>query len=263
MNSFYLDAIRKFEGFTPQAQWDYAQYSNGYGTRALYAGEVIDRAEADRRFQAEIAGARTIVERHAPNADEGTKAALTSLTFNAGDKWTRSGLGDAVRRGDLDAVRELFQEYNKAGGKELPGLVDRRTIEARWIGSPQTTVAEAGNGFLPTRVANVTPSFQPAVSSVQPDNGHVPALRDAVAAMDRPRTDAGVGIPGDVARGADDATSQAAVSLLRQLLGDTLVDRTVLGSARLDRGGNVRQDRWLDEKREEERGRREGRIERA
>lgn len=137
MNSLYLASIRTFEGFTPQAQWDYAQHSNGYGTRALYPGEVIDRAEAERRFQSEIASARAVVDRHAANADEGTKAALTSLTFNAGEKWTRDGLGEAVRRGDLETARSLFLEYNKAGGKLLAGLAARRAAEAEWIGSPQ------------------------------------------------------------------------------------------------------------------------------
>ena len=137
MNSFYLDSIKKFEGFAPQAQWDYAQHSNGFGTRALHAGEVIDRAEAERRFEAEITSARAVVERHAASADEGTKAALTSLTFNAGEKWTRDGLGDAVRRGDMETARSLFLEYNKAGGKVLAGLAARRAAEAEWIGGPQ------------------------------------------------------------------------------------------------------------------------------
>ncbi len=65
MNSPFLNAIRAFEGFTPQAQWDYAQFSNGYGTRAKYAGEVIDKAEADRRFEAAVTNARSVVEKHA------------------------------------------------------------------------------------------------------------------------------------------------------------------------------------------------------
>ncbi|MGE0025174.1 MAG: lysozyme [Hyphomicrobium sp.] len=136
MHSFYLDAIRNFEGYTPQAQWDYAQLSNGYGTRARFTGEVIDRAEAERRFQSEVSAARSIVERAAPHVDEGTKAALTSLTYNAGTAWIDSGLGDAVRRGDIDAARDIFLQYNKAGGEVLPGLVTRRSQEAMWIGSP-------------------------------------------------------------------------------------------------------------------------------
>ncbi|MGH7484979.1 MAG: lysozyme, partial [bacterium] len=144
MNPFYLDAIKRFEGFTEQSQWDYAQNSNGFGTRALYPGEVIDRAEAERRFRNEVATARAVVERHAPNADEGTKAALTSLTFNAGMKWVQDGLGDAVRKGDLETVRELFQSYNRAGGKELQGLVSRRSVEAEWIGNPALAGAVPG-----------------------------------------------------------------------------------------------------------------------
>ena len=146
MHSYYLDAIRNFEGFTPKASWDYAQFSNGYGTKARFDGEVIDRAEAERRFKTEISEARQIVERAAPHVDEGTKAALTSLTYNAGTTWVRSGLGEAVRAGDLDSVREIFQKYNKAGGDVLPGLVRRRTEEAQWIGNPAGVQLAQGDG---------------------------------------------------------------------------------------------------------------------
>jgi lysozyme len=149
----YLDAIRGFEGFTAKADWDYAQFTNGYGTRAKHPGEVIDKAEADRRFKAEIAEARAIVERHAANASEGTKAALTSLTFNAGDKWIRSGLGEAVRSGDMERVREIFVQYNKAGGEVLPGLARRRLAEAAWIGAPQAPALERGSGWDAVGVA--------------------------------------------------------------------------------------------------------------
>ena len=136
MTANYLDAIRKFEGFTPKADWDYAQFTNGYGTKAKFAGEVIDKAEADRRFQTEIAQARAIVDKHAPHVDEGTKAALTSLTFNAGDKWARSGLGDAIRSGDTEKARDLFLQYNKAGGEVLarPGATTHRRSRLDWAG---------------------------------------------------------------------------------------------------------------------------------
>jgi lysozyme len=153
MHSFYLDAIRNFEGFTPKATWDYAQNTNGFGTKASYAGEVIDRAEAERRFKAEVLSARSIVEKAVPDVDEGTKAALTSLTYNAGTSWIGSGLGDAVRRGDLDAARDIFQEYNKAGGEVLPGLVNRRSQEALWIGNPDglsSSVASASTAISDT-----------------------------------------------------------------------------------------------------------------
>ena len=161
----YLDAIKRFEGFTAKARWDYAQSSNGFGTRARYDGEVIDRAEAERRFKTEIASAYDIVQRFAPNLDDGTKAALTSLTFNAGPAWTKLGLGKAILAGDLDAAREIFQKYNRAGGTELAGLTTRRSAEAAWFSSagelaqgvsvakiPTANDAAASGTNLPNRV---------------------------------------------------------------------------------------------------------------
>lgn len=139
----YLDTIKRFEGFAERSQWDYAQNTNGYGTRARYDGEKIDRTEAERRFQKEIADAYAAVERFAPGLDEGAKAALTSLTFNAGSAWTKSGLGEALQRGDMTSARQIFQLYNTAGGKILPGLVRRRIAEAEWFDHATSKMAGA------------------------------------------------------------------------------------------------------------------------
>ncbi len=146
MNSFYLNSIKSFEGFTPQAKFDYAQFSNGYGTRAKYVGEVIDKSEAERRFKSEITQARRIVDRHASHLDEGTKAALTSLTFNAGTSWIKDGLGAAIKSGDLQKARELFVQYNKAGGQVLAGLQRRRLEEVSWIGSGKLAAGAGDQG---------------------------------------------------------------------------------------------------------------------
>ena len=195
MHSFYLDAIRNFEGYTPQAQWDYAQFSNGYGTKARFAGEVIDRAEADRRFRDEVASARSIVEKAAPHVDEGTKAALTSLTYNAGTAWIESGLGDAVRRGDLDAARDIFLKYNKAGGEVLPGLVNRRAQEALWIGSseaaPSSVVADAsglgaGEAALPPVMVERAQVAADMIEAIRNKATSAPVIADARAAQDTP-----------------------------------------------------------------------------
>jgi lysozyme len=135
LDQSYLDAIKKFEGFSAEARWDYAQNSNGYGTRARYAGEVIDKAEADRRFAGEINKAADFVDRFAPGLDDGSRAALTSLTYNAGTAWTQSGLGEAVSSGDMDKARSLFLQYHNAGGSAVDGLVQRRLQEVAWFGA--------------------------------------------------------------------------------------------------------------------------------
>ena len=133
----YLDAIKKFEGYAPTASWDYKQHSNGYGTRAQYPGETIDRDTAEQRFQAEIAKAAGYVDAIAPNAPPGARAALVSLTYNAGPGWTNAGLGELVKAGNWDAASQRLQEYNKAGGQVLPGLQTRRAAEASWFNAQQ------------------------------------------------------------------------------------------------------------------------------
>lgn len=141
----YLDEIKKSEGYTETAKWDYKQHSVGYGTRARFPGERITKEEAERRFGEEIGKAEAIVDGFAPNLPAGTRAALVSLTYNAGDAWTRSGLGQAVQSGNTAAIKERFMQYTRAGGEVLPGLVARRTKEAAWIGTGAAPGAAAGS----------------------------------------------------------------------------------------------------------------------
>lgn len=149
-----VENIKGFEGYTPKAAWDYKQNSVGYGTRAKYPGEVIDKPEAERRLQSEVGNARQIVEQFAPNAPQGVKDALTSLTYNAGADWTRSGLGMAVKAGNYDEAARRFVQYNKAGGKTLPGLANRRQQEVQWF--------KGGNG-QPVQTADAGSNQQSAV----------------------------------------------------------------------------------------------------
>ena len=146
ISATYLTAIQKFEGFSQRTSWDYAQYTNGFGTKARSPTETISKAEAESRFKVEIEEARNLVEGFAPNLDVGTKAALTSLTFNAGTAWMKSGLGRAVQGGELNQVRDIFVQYNKAGGQVLPGLVARRAAEVLWIGVPSGGASGSPSG---------------------------------------------------------------------------------------------------------------------
>lgn len=137
----YIAAIKKSEGFNPRAYWDVKQYSIGYGTRARSGNEVIDEKEAERRFFAEMSAAAEFVDSVNPRLDPGTRAALASLTFNAGESWGSATLGDLIRGGRLRAARQVFLQYTKAGGKELSGLVARRELEAGWFGQAARAIA--------------------------------------------------------------------------------------------------------------------------
>lgn len=173
LDQVYLDRIKTFEGFTPTAKWDYAQHTNGYGTRATHPGETIDKVEADRRFREAITNARRIVEVHASEWDEGTKAALTSLTFNAGTAWIKAGLGDAVRAHDIDGVRESFVKYVKAGGDVLQGLVNRRQAEVTWIGNPLDGASPSVNA--PTQIASASAVASPSAWQTDVATADVPS----------------------------------------------------------------------------------------
>lgn len=179
----HLDAIRRFEGFVAEARWDYAQHSNGYGTRARHPGEVIDRAEAERRFTAAIGHAMMAVERFAPGLDAGSLAALTSLTFNSGSGWMKAGLGDAVRAGDLDAAREIFRQYVYAGGQRLPGLVARREAEAQWLGSGGNAVGPSG-ADVPNATGPLQGATETRFAAGTAPRGEQPAAALATAASE-------------------------------------------------------------------------------
>lgn len=130
----FISHIKRFEGFTPTAKWDFKQHSIGFGTKANSPDEVITREEADKRFGTEFDKATKFVDSVNPNLDPGTRAALASLTYNSGTTWATSGLGERVRAGDLKGAKEIFLQYNKAGGETNDTLVRRRLEEASWFG---------------------------------------------------------------------------------------------------------------------------------
>lgn len=174
-----LDSIKGFEGYSPEAAWDYKQSSSGYGTRAQPGDEAIPpeqlRAVHEQRLQDEVAKAAAHVDSVNPNLPAGARNALISLTYNAGPGWSQSGLGELVKAGDLQGAQARLLEYNKAGGKVNEGLVARRQKEAAWFdSSPQaapqaapalgTPVSAAPLSLIPPQP---TPTFAPQQEAPQ------------------------------------------------------------------------------------------------
>jgi lysozyme len=177
----YLDAIKKSEGYAPTASWDYKQYSSGYGTKAQPGDENIppDQRQAvyEQRFQDEVGKAAASVDAFNPNIPPGVRAALTSLTYNAGPGWQQSGLGEAIKAGDWDKAQSIFLQYNHAGGKVDPGLTARRQREATWFGNQpaaQPQAAPASPAAATSAPLNIAPQQQPVFAQAPqaaPDAG--------------------------------------------------------------------------------------------
>jgi GH24 family phage-related lysozyme (muramidase) len=144
LEEYYYNKIKDWEGFQRVGEWDYHQYSNGYGTRAAYPGEVIDRDTADSRFKNEISKAADLVDSRFPGLPQGTRSALTDLTYNSGPAWMNERLGKEVANGNLDAASRLFLQYNHAGGQQLSGLTQRRMEGASWMGGETPPAPQQG-----------------------------------------------------------------------------------------------------------------------
>lgn len=158
----YINAIKGFEGYNPKPYWDVRQWSVGHGSKASGPTDVVDEAEAGRRLTAELQSAADMVDRFAPGLDPGTRAALTSLTYNAGPKWMTSGLGQAIQAGDMDAARASFLQYTSPDPKYREGLAKRRASELAWFGQTgdRGGSMNGGYGMSPTGAAGIAGPVQ-------------------------------------------------------------------------------------------------------
>lgn len=143
--------VKQQEGFTPKAQWDYAQYSVGYGTKGV-AGETLTESQASVRLQKELQIHEKRVDEFAAQNNmvltTNQRNALISYDFNTGKvegvfsraKGDSNKLGDAIRNG-----------IKTADGEFLQGLADRREREAKLAETPSktsTTAVESGLEWL-------------------------------------------------------------------------------------------------------------------
>ena len=132
-----VNFIKKEEGFTPKAKWDYKQYSIGYGTKANSPTEVITEAEAEARLTVEIDKAWALVKPIIPvGTPIGIQQALVDLTYNAGSGWETQSLGAAVKAAKWATVKADILLYNHAGGVVNSGLTARREAEVSWFDNP-------------------------------------------------------------------------------------------------------------------------------
>ena len=130
-----INNIKRLEGFTAKATWDYKQYSNGYGTKALSEKEVIDEKEADRRLRDKVKETRDIVvgygKKHNYGFNPSQIDSLTSFAYNLGPGILNQVTGGGKR--SIQEIAEAMPKYNKVtkNGQLVveTGLEKRRNIE--------------------------------------------------------------------------------------------------------------------------------------
>lgn len=132
-----MELIRKHEGLRLRAyRCPAGTWTIGYGhTAGVMPGDVITPEEAERLLRDDVAAigaqvdslAREVGVTLPPNRRE----ALVSFAFNVGfDALRRSTLWKKIARNPDDpAIADEFARWKYAGGKVMPGLVNRRHDE--------------------------------------------------------------------------------------------------------------------------------------
>lgn len=135
-----IEFIQGYEGFVHYAQWDYAQYSIGFGscTQLSDYPNGIYRKEADRLMRWMLCDFESYVTNCESKLPAKLKQqeydALVSFTYNVGPSWASSSYRLfrwlQNRTDNLELVNAMGTWCN-AGGSILSGLVYRRMDEAQ------------------------------------------------------------------------------------------------------------------------------------
>ena len=140
-----LDMIKDFEGYIPYAEWDYAQWTYGYGSRAEYEGQYISESDAAQLLKDIIYkyenSVNSFAKEYTINLNQNQFDALVSFTYNLGEYYWKIStyenstikrmLIDMPTKGyDKAQMTETFCMYCHAGGEFLQGLYNRRAREA-------------------------------------------------------------------------------------------------------------------------------------
>jgi len=168
INKEGLEAIKKFEGLRLKAYRDSAGiltifygHTSVAGPPEVWEGMTGTREEAEEVLRRDLTQYENAVDRMVRvSLTENQFSALVSFCYNIGPTaFGRSTLLKRLNAGDYDAVPRELMKWNKAGGKTLKGLTNRRAAEAGlW----------AKGSFVASKDAPAKPA-KPPVATI--DNG--------------------------------------------------------------------------------------------
>lgn len=117
-----------------------APWTIGYGHTGpdVYQGLVWTQGQADAALQADLAWAEAAVSREVTVPLSQNQAdALIDFVFNEGEtNFHQSTLLAKLNQGDYDGADAEFQKWDKAAGRFMQGLLNRREAEAADFNQP-------------------------------------------------------------------------------------------------------------------------------
>lgn len=128
-----LELVKRFEGCKLRAYTCPAGVLTiGYGSTGPHVkpGMVITQQQADELLRSDLRRFEDYVAEHCAPASDNQFAALVSFAFNVGEgALAKSTLRRCHMAKDYEGAAKQFARWNKAGGKVLKGLVNRRAAE--------------------------------------------------------------------------------------------------------------------------------------
>lgn len=137
--------ITKWEGCRLKAYPDPATgadpWTIGYGATGPDIGPdtAWTQAQADADLQRRIDAIGSAIDGFDVHLNDNQKGALCSLAYNIGiGNLNNSTLLKCLRRGDTSGASAQFLMWNKAAGRVMNGLVNRRKDEKSTFDAPET-----------------------------------------------------------------------------------------------------------------------------
>ena len=126
----YVELIKGFEGFSPDAKPDFKQYSVGYGRKAQPGEKAGTPIQEEQKL---IEHAKPVVDWIDNNISiplsPRQRDALVSFGYNLGTSQLER-LKEDINAGKFGTVAMRMSTFNRSGGKEQAGLTSRRAREA-------------------------------------------------------------------------------------------------------------------------------------
>lgn len=170
-----LDLIKKWEGCRLKAYQDsVGVWTIGYGLTSaagiaqVYPGMVITQEKADEYLVRALKQYEQAVERALTRTPTQSQFdAMVSLCYNIGPgAFAKSSVVRRFNDGDIPGSADAFLMWNKAGGRELQGLTNRRKDERKLFLTPSEAVETVPPPPAPTPppAAETPPAATPAPS---------------------------------------------------------------------------------------------------
>jgi len=161
-----LTLIKRFEGcrltaYKPVSTEKYWTIGYGHYGSDVKQGQTITQAQADSYLKADCASAEKSVNSYTKyNWNQNQFDALVSFTFNCGSGNLKTLLSNGNRT--IAEISAKITAYNKAGGKVLQGLINRRAAEKELFDKP------VSSSHISTSVFSTTKTVKP-ISYLQTD----------------------------------------------------------------------------------------------